>query len=351
MLYRPIFCRNNKKGSALALVIIIAAGLIALVSALYTMAQSSIATADSGIKSREAYLSAKSGIEFVKSCVAETILSAQSHLDSQIAIKNSDHDHVVSLDDEIFYGYGNLTDGFAMNAGITEDSSAYKNARIKIVYSVEHQLHFTETNETTGAGTYTDTITITAASTGKSPEASSFTDILEKGITLSFEYQDEITGYYSGSSGSIGVIPDTGGDGSPGIPVTDEWPTEESDPGSGGSVISGNSTFIYNGNAYYVVMYNTWITVGTHPSDYPHILLINPGPARDIGGWDGVPPYNNKSMESFNLWLHQRDGGPDIQRGDKVVYNGIYYLLRDDPTTISWVNAPPGYPWFVIPNQ
>lgn len=342
---------NNKKGSALALVIIIVTGLAVMVAALYTIAQSSIVSADSGIKSREAYLSAKSGIEFIKSSVEGTVQSAMNELSRQITTKYSDLYHVITLEDEIYYGYGSFEDGFIMNGGISESSSAYKNAPIKIVYSVEHELSFSEIDESTGACDYTDRITITATSTGKSPQASTFTGILEKGISLSFEYEHEIIRRYYGGTGPEGYIPGTGGNGSPGIPVTDKWPEEESAPGIGGAIMSGGSTFVYEGTTYYVVMYNTWITLGTHPSQYPHILQINPGPSRDITGWEGVPPYNNMSVESFNSWLNQRDGGGPIRKGDKVIYNGIYYIFAYEPSQVSWVQKPPHHPWFIIPNQ
>ncbi len=353
MPLKPPLCSINKKGSALAFVIIISAALIIMVMALFVISGSSIAASDSGIKAREAYLSSKSGIEFIKSCVITAVSEAQGSLNDQIAEKDSDPNHVVSMQDKTFYGFGSLSNGFTMDGTITESSAAYKNARIKIVFSVAHQLSFDETDETTGAGTYKDAITITASSTGKSEKASIFTDILEKGVLLTFKRTDEVTANYSGESGSSGnVIPDTGGNGSPGIPVTDEWPTEENNPGSGGDILSGGSTFIYNGAAYYVVMYNTWIEVGSTPSDYPSsIILINPGSARDMNGWNGYPLTYNKNLSNFNAWLHLRDGGPDINRGDKVIYNGVYYILRDEPSTVSWVNTPPGYPWFIIPNQ
>ncbi len=116
--------------------------------------------------------------------------------------------------------------------------------------------------------------------------------------------------------------------------------------------MESGSTFIYGGSAYYVTIYNTWIEQGTTPADYPtSIVLINPGPARDINTWDGYPLKHNKTLADFNAWLYIQDGGANIRRGDKVVYNGIYYILRDDPATISWVAAPPKYPWFIIPNQ
>ncbi|MFA7661142.1 MAG: hypothetical protein WCX60_08115 [Anaerovoracaceae bacterium] len=349
----PVLFSNNKKGSALAFVIIIAAALAILVSAAFLMAESSIASSDSGIKSREAYLSTKSGIEFIKSRLAGTITGAHNHLISQVAIKNSNPEHEVEISskDATLYGYGSLADGFTMNSDILENSPLYEDARIKITYSVEHQLSFVETDESTGAGTYAASVIVTATSLGKSPEASLFTDIFEKGILLTFEYEDQITANYSGGNGQSGdYIPDTDDEG-PGIPVTDEWPTDEDTGETGTGLMSGGSTFVYNGSTYYVILYNTWINSGTQPSDYPHIVLINPGSARNIDGWNGVPPYNHKYLDLFNQWMHERDGGPDIQRGDKVIYNGLYYILRDDPDTISWVNAPPNYPWFIIPNQ
>lgn len=344
---------NNKKGSALALVIVIAAALTILVGAAFLMAESSISAADSGIKSREAYLSSKSGIEFIKSHVAGTMQDAQSHLNSQVAMKNSDPDHVVApLDDDTLYGYGSLDNGFTMNASISESTPAYEDARIRIVYSVEYDLDFTETDSETGAGTYEVHVRITGSSLGKSPEASRFTDIFEKGVPLTYEYEDGVTANYAGEEGSSeGDIPTLPGE--PYIPVTDEWIIDEETGETGTGLMYHDTTFYYDGN-HYLVLWNSWITPGTQPSDYPHIVLINPAFARNIDGWNGVPPYNNKSLASFNLWLHQRDGGPNIQRGDKVVYNGIYYILRDEANTIDWVQNPlegNGYPWFIIPNQ
>ena len=94
-----------------------------MVAALYTIAQSSIVSADSGIKSREAYLSAKSGIEFIKSSVEGTVQSAMNELSRQITTKYSDLYHVITLEDEIYYGYGSFEDGFIMNGDFRKQFS------------------------------------------------------------------------------------------------------------------------------------------------------------------------------------------------------------------------------------
>ena len=331
----------NKKGVVLAYVIIIGAALIILAAMAAAAANATIGISDSGKKTREAYLSAKSGIEFAKTKIDSTTSAAMTNLTNEVDLNAEDPDHDVTVSDELYYGYGSLDAGFTMpmNSSITPSNPLYADAPIQIVYEVAHQLVTTESTVTPGAFNYEDHLTITVTSTGNSEHSTAISGLLNSGITQTYQYEAAVS-----VDGDVpfdpNVIPETDG-----IPVLDTWPTEPSTPNSGGSTLRPKSTFIYDGG-YYINLYNAWITIGSDPSDYPDIVLIRPGTALDISDWHGVGPYESRKLDEFNSYY-----GVDIQRGDKVVCNGIYYIFRDEPETVNWVPTPPGWLWVKIPGQ
>lgn len=328
---------NNKKGIALAYVIIIGAALLILATMAALAANASIGVSDSGIKSREAYLSAKSGIEYAKIKVADTTNNAMSNLRDEILIYEEDPDHVVELEDKTYYGYGDLTNGFTMqmNGIITPTSSEFQNAPIQITYKESHHLTSTPSITSPDAITFMDEITIDVTSIGNSSELTAL-KIFDQGIKLTYQVQRIVTAdgiIEEEEEDDPNIIPDTDG-----IPVNSVWPTTS-------KTLAKDSTFYYNGE-YYFNLYRAWIPAGTTPDDYENVVLITRGIALNVEGWVGVGPYHSKTLAEFNQTYNV-----STQRGDKVVYNGIYYIYRDEPSPSDWVQLPPNWPWVRIPNQ
>lgn len=126
--------KNSKKGAVLAYVIIISAAMIILAAMAVSAANASIGTAYNGIRSREAYLNAKSGIEYAK------VISAglRNEITEQL---NTSPGSITALPAaETRYAYYSEEDGFHSEAGISGTDPDFRSSPIQLTYVIEHQV-------------------------------------------------------------------------------------------------------------------------------------------------------------------------------------------------------------------
>ncbi|WP_037372232.1 hypothetical protein [Anaerovorax odorimutans] len=118
---------NNRKGAVLIYVIIIAAVLFILVSSATLLAVSTNNSAHNGIKSRQSYLNAKSGIEYSKVLIE----NKKSIIESNIS---ANPEYVTSLPAiEYIYASGSKN-------GFHNDDKLNKNAEIQITCKINHEV-------------------------------------------------------------------------------------------------------------------------------------------------------------------------------------------------------------------
>ncbi|NLY70478.1 MAG: hypothetical protein GX076_02170 [Clostridiales bacterium] len=160
----------NKKGAVLAYVLIIGAALLILAGLTVVFANSSISKADRGIKSREAYLNAKSGIEYAKVIAKE----AKAQIESQLmAFPES----ITSLPDrEYFYAYYDPSDGFVKKSGSPNNDAKFKNSTIQLTYEINHQVTEIPPINEEDEPSYDYNMVINFTSVGRSSKASKLFD-------------------------------------------------------------------------------------------------------------------------------------------------------------------------------
>lgn len=313
----------NKKGAALALVLMIGVVVAALGAVVFTMANSSIANADAGIKSKEAYNNAKSGYDFIRKLVPEAFEIAEDEMSTELAKKEGDSSYApaVGTTTTIFLGYMDESGEFIFKEmfpanQISNDTPEFKNARIQVGLDFERTLSFVETDSETKAGTFTLTSTITAWSTGRSNEVSAFTDVLEKGITLDYSTSYTDSKSFQGEEGNDEI---------------DYWIIPGTDVRVKYAIGVPDANFSF-GTRLYKVLAGTTFYYGEKYYYSPHFAHININSTNDLeelklgtiwnlDGWNGA---GGKS----GMYNHLRGQGliGDLPKGSVVIVNNIHYI-------------------------
>lgn len=346
----------NKKGAALALVIVIFVALTLMVGTMFVIANASISSADSGMKAREAYFASRSGVEYIKSKLDVLIDTVEADMQAELDNKENNPDYVLptGITETKRYGYGDNVAGFQyfdLSVPNPTTRPEFKDARVQLELTLTEERSFEITVPETGAGNYKNIITIEATSTGRSDRTSGitnvFSDLFEKGIALPLpkvysDKHDLILLAYGGAD--PGDDPDDPGDPYI-IPETGGIPTDYISWESLGSDLPWNAprgtTFYSNGNYYIVytpINYNAETNNGNGPDDIENVIKINPGTAQDVGFMSSFD-YSQRELDYLNQTLISL-GGQVLTRGDKVTYQGKYYVFVNMNNEQEWILFP-----------
>lgn len=154
---------RSKKGAVLAYVLIIGAGLMILAAMAVIAASSSISMSDTGVKSREAYLNAKSGIEYSK-IIAQNL---GTQVSGQLAASPASIATFPLYETRYAY-YDKGEDAFHSETGITATSSAFQASPIQITYLIKHVVKERPQASSDSAITYDYDLKIKFTSVGRS---------------------------------------------------------------------------------------------------------------------------------------------------------------------------------------
>lgn len=313
----------NKKGAALILVIIIMLVLTMFGGLMFTMANASISSADTGTKSCEAHANAKSGYDYVRALAPVAIDVARAELNNELNKKIADPSYEPDLEPKAtnFLGYMDANGDFILKETspteqINEDDPEYKKARIQVSFDFERTLSFVETDAETKAGTFTSVSTITAKSTGRSDDTSLFPKALGKGISLDFVIDKTQYGTYHGEDVVIDPLI---------IPGTDlkvKWAFNDYQYQFGNQKPPKGTTFYHDGE-YYV--YNT----NAAPNKIDKLNKLNVPPIWILTGWNGNYNGELSLRTSMNKYLqsHSQNSGfsGTLQLYDVVQFDNKYY--------------------------
>lgn len=170
---------RSKKGAVLAYVIIIGAALIILAAMAALAANSSITMADTGIKTREAYLNAKSGVEYSKVIA----MDVRTEIYAQLSASPSS---ITTLEDEERYAYYDVSTGFHNDPAVTSTSAAFLDSPIQITYLIDHTVTEIPPATTDEAISYDYDLKIVFDSVGRSIKPGSMIGFMEDGISLKY---------------------------------------------------------------------------------------------------------------------------------------------------------------------
>ena len=194
------YINYNKKGAVLAFVIIIGTALFILVAMATLAANASISISDTGTKAREAYINAKSGIEFSKVLVTNT----KNEVSDQLSVSPGS---IVNLPEtERHYAYYSPVDGFHGEPDISNTDPNFVNSPIQITYDINHQVTVNPLPTTDGSISYDYDLLIQITSVGKSFRPSSIIGILDKGTTLKYNIEPLKGSVVLGSGGTGEVL-------------------------------------------------------------------------------------------------------------------------------------------------
>lgn len=325
----------NKKGAALAIVLIVAVVLALFGGLMFTIANASVSTTDAGIKSREAHANAKSGYDYVRALASIAFEVAREELNYELNKKIADSSQELALGTRItrFLGYCDMNENGEISnfvlkeiyptEQINENDLEYKNARIQVSFDFERTLSFAETDQETKAGTFTSVSKITSKSTGRSNDTSSFSKVLGKGISLDFVINKTQYGIYHGDDIAIdsSIIPGTD------KRVTFVEGLDFDFENNHRPDISKGQTIYYQGN-YYMYINNGNPKINKNNLDKENggfVKLLVP-PAWDLTGWDGKLGLHGTHRNSMNNYLRSNGKSGDLMLYEVVKYGNEYYV-------------------------